>query len=105
MPDTHFYTAATTSHDWIAAGVSLAVALVIAQVVDRTIANRGGRVRELVGAGDISPATQTRLRVIRRLVYALIILIGIAIAASRFDELSSVAKGILASSAVLGLVV
>src|SRR6185436_15085448 len=66
---------------------------------------RGGRVRELVGAADVSPATQTRLRVIRRLVYALIVLIGIAIAASNFDELSSVAKGILASSAVLGLVV
>ncbi len=105
MPDLQFYTAATTSDDWIAAGVSIAVALVIAHVVDRTIAKRGGRVRELVGAADVSPATQTRLRVIRRLVYALIVLIGIAIAASRFDELSSVAKGILASSAVLGLVV
>ena len=105
MPDVQFYTAATTSDDWIAAGVSIAVALVIAHVVDRTIAKRGGRVRELVGATDVSPATQTRLRVIRRLVYALIVLIGIAIAASRFDELSSVAKGILASSAVLGLVV
>src|SRR5215210_2267835 len=105
MPDAQFYTAATTSADWIAAGVSIAVALVIAHLVDRTIAKRGGRVRELVGGGEISPATETRLRVIRRLVYALIVFIGIAIAASRFDELSSVAKGILASSAVLGLVV
>jgi small-conductance mechanosensitive channel len=106
MPDVHLYTAdATTSQDWVAAGVTIAVALVIAHVVDRTIARRGGRVRELVGAGDISPATATRLRVIRRLVYALIVLIGVAIAASRFDELSSVARGILASSAVLGLVV
>src|SRR5215210_3976008 len=105
MPDAQFYTAATTSADWIAAGVSIAVALVIAHLVDRTIAKRGGRVRELVGGGEISPATETRLRVIRRLVYALIVFIGIAIAASRFDELSSVAKGILASSAVVGLVV
>jgi small-conductance mechanosensitive channel len=105
MPDVHFYTAATDTADWIAAGVTIVVALVIAHVVDRTIARRGGKVREIVGAADISPATATRLRVIRRLVYALIVLIGIAIAASRFDELSSVAKGILASSAVLGLVV
>jgi small-conductance mechanosensitive channel len=106
MPDVHLYTAdATTSHDWIAAGITIAVALVIAHIVDRTIARRGAGMRELVGAGDISPATATRLRVIRRLVYAGIVLIGIAIAASRFDELSSVAKGILASSAVLGLVV
>src|SRR3954451_23376622 len=105
MPEAHLYTAATTSSDWIDAGISILVALVIAHLVDRTIAKRGGRVRELVGAGDISPATQTRLRVIRRLVYALIVLIGIAVAASNFPELSSVAKGILASSAVLGLVV
>jgi small-conductance mechanosensitive channel len=105
MPEVHFYTAATDTSDWISAGVTIVVALVTAHLVDRTIARRGGRVRELVGAGDISPATATRLRVIRRLVYALIVLIGIAIAASRFDELSSVAKGILASSAVLGLVI
>jgi small-conductance mechanosensitive channel len=104
MSDAHFYTAATTSA-WVNAGIAIVVAVVVAQVIDRAIVKRGGRVRELVGAGDISPATQTRLRVIRRLVYALIVLIGIAIAASRFDEVSSVAKGILASSAVLGLVV
>lgn len=107
MPDLHFYTAAdgTTSHDWIAAGVTIVVALVIAHIVDRVISRRGARVRDMVGAREISPATQTRLRVIRRLVYAGIVLIGVAIAASRFDELSSVAKGILASSAVLGLVI
>jgi small-conductance mechanosensitive channel len=104
MSDAHFYTAVATSA-WVNAGIAIVVAVVVAQVVDRAIVKRGGRVRELVGAGDISPATQTRLRVIRRLVYALIVLIGIAIAASRFDEVSSVAKGILASSAVLGLVV
>jgi len=85
--------------------VSIVVALVIAHVVDRALSKRGGRVRELVGAADISPATQTRLRLIRRLVYALIVLIGIAVAAANFPELSNVAKGILASSAVLGLVV
>ncbi len=105
MPDAQFYTAATTSADWIAAGTAIVVALLIAHLVDRAIANRGGRVRELIGADDISPATQTRLRLIRRLVYALIVLIGIAVAASNFPELSSVARGILASSAVLGLVV
>jgi small-conductance mechanosensitive channel len=105
MPDAHLYTAAVNTSQWVDAGVTIVVALVIAHLVDRTIAKRGGRMRELVGAGDISPATQTRLRVIRRLVYALIVLIGVAIAASGFDELSSVAKGILASSAVLGLVI
>jgi small-conductance mechanosensitive channel len=105
MPDAHFYTAATTRDDWIAAGVAIVVAVLIAQIVDRAIAKRGARVGELVTRGELSPATQTRLRLIRRLVYTVFLLIGIAIAASRFDEVSSVAKGILASSAVLGLVV
>jgi small-conductance mechanosensitive channel len=105
MPDAHLYTAATDTSDWINAGIAILVAVVIAHIVDRAIAKRGGRVGELVGARDLSPAVQTRLRLVRRLVYALIVLIGIAVAASNFPELSSVAKGILASSAVLGLVI
>src|SRR5215210_367703 len=105
MPDAHFYTAATTSGDWVDAGIAILVAVVIAQVVDRLIARRGAEVSEFVTRGELSPATQTRLRVVRRLVSVGILLIGFAVAASNFDELSSVARGILASSAVLGLVV
>jgi small-conductance mechanosensitive channel len=105
MPDAHFYTAATTSGDWVDAGIAILIAIVIAQVVDRLIAKRGAKVSEFVSRGEMSPATQTRLRVVRRLVSAGILLIGAAVAASNFEELSSVARGILASSAVLGLVV
>jgi small-conductance mechanosensitive channel len=105
MPDAQFYTAATTSGDWIDAGVAIGVAIVIAQLVDRAIAKRGARVGEMVTRGELSPAAQTRLRLIRRLVYAAILLIGAAWAASNFDEISSAARAILASSAVLGLVV
>jgi small-conductance mechanosensitive channel len=104
MPDAHFYTAASTS-DWVDAGIAIAVAIVVAQLVDRLIARRGRAVGELVTRGELSPATQTRLRVVRRLVTAGILLIGAAVAASNFEELSSVARGILASSAVLGLIV
>ena len=104
MPDAHFYTAAVTTSDWINAGVAIAVATVIAVIVDRVIAKSGTGV-ELVTRGELSPATQTRLRLVRRLVTVVILLIGVAIAASNFPSLSSVAKGILASSAVLGLVV
>jgi len=109
MLDAQFYTAATdsgtTSSDWIAAAIAIVVAIVIARIVDWLIAKRGASVGELVARGELSAAAKTRLRVTRRLVSAGIILIGVAIAASNFDELSSVAKGILASSAVLGLVV
>jgi small-conductance mechanosensitive channel len=105
MPDLHFYTAAVNTSQWVDAGIAIAVAIVIAHVVDRTIAKRGERMSELVTRGELSPAAQTRLRLIRRLVYAAIVIIGIAIAAAPFDELSSIAKGILASSALLGLVI
>jgi small-conductance mechanosensitive channel len=104
MPDAHFYTAAIDKA-WINAGVSLGVAVVIAHVVDHLIAKRGTSVGEMVTRGELSPAVQTRLRLVRRLTYALILLVGAAIAASNFDEVSSIARGVLASSAVLGLVV
>ena len=103
MPDAHFYTA-TSSKDWIIAGAAIAVAFLIAQLVDRLISKRGAQVGELMARGEISPATQTRLRLIRRLVYALFLVIGLAVAAAQIDGVSGLAKGILASSAVLGLI-
>ena len=43
MPGAHFYTAATEieTGDWIAAGVTVVVAIVIAQLLDRVLARRG----------------------------------------------------------------
>ncbi len=101
----HFYTAAADTDAWVDAGIALAIAIVIAKIVDHLIARRGEAVSEMVSRGELSPATRTRLRLVRRLVTALILLIGAAVAASNFPELSSAARAILASSAVLGLVV
>jgi small-conductance mechanosensitive channel len=105
MPDVHFYTAAADTGAWVDAGIALAIAIVIAKIVDHLIARRGEAVSEMVSRGELSPAARTRLRLVRRLVTALILLIGAAVAASNFPELSSAARAILASSAVLGLVV
>ena len=105
MPEVHFYTAAASRDDWIDAGISLLVAIVIARIVDHLIARRGESVSELVTRGELSPSTRTRLRLIRRLVSAGILLIGAAVAASKFPELENVARAILASSALLGLVI
>jgi small-conductance mechanosensitive channel len=44
-------------------------------------------------------------RLLRRLVYLLVVTIGIAIALAQIPEVSTLARGILASSAVLGLIV
>jgi small-conductance mechanosensitive channel len=60
-----------------------------------------GRVTEV----RVSRAAQTRLRLIRRLVFVAILLIGVALALSNFAKIQRLATGILASSAVLGLVI
>jgi small-conductance mechanosensitive channel len=86
--------------DVVTALVTVAVAFVIAQVVDHTIARRGGRITD-----GLSPVANTRLRLVRRLIFAVILLIGAMLALSQFDGVKRVATGILASSAVLGLVV
>jgi small-conductance mechanosensitive channel len=104
MRDAHFYTAAS-SDDLIGAGVAIVLAFVVAQIVDRAIAKRGATVGELVTRGELSPAAQTRLRLIRRLVFVGIVLVGVLIAALKIPEASKIATGLLASSAVLGLVI
>jgi small-conductance mechanosensitive channel len=100
-----FYTAAVETGDWIAAGVYLAVSFVVAELVDRALSRRGKRLTVAVAGGELSPVATTRLRLVRRLIFALIILIGVALAASQIPTVSRLATGILASSAVVGLVV
>ena len=104
MPEAEFYTAVSTS-DWIVAGASVVTAFVLAEVVDRILSRRGKRLSVAVAGGELSPVAITRLRLLRRLIFALIIVIGIAVALSQFDSVRSIATGILASSAVLGLVI
>jgi small-conductance mechanosensitive channel len=91
--------------DWVTAIASVAVAFVIAVIVDRFVIGRATRVATRVSDTTVSRATKTRLRLIRRLVFVTIIVIGLAIALAQFDKLNRLATGILASSALLGLVV
>jgi len=90
----------------ITAVATVLTAIVIAQLVDRAIVKRGGRVRAaMTGGAELSPEVSTRLRLIRRLVTAGIIVIGLALALTQFPAIHRVATGVLASSAVLGLVI
>ena len=89
----------------ISAAVTVLAALALAKLVDRAVAGRGRRVRAAVGAEELSPVATTRLRLVRRLVFAAILLIGLALALSQFEGVRRIAAGLLASSAVLGLVV
>lgn len=90
--------------DEISAAITLIVTFVVAFLVDRLVIGRGVRAAERSETG-VSRAAHTRLRVVRRLVFVSILVIGIALALSQFAQIKRLATGILASSAVLGLVV
>src|SRR6478609_3928080 len=60
---------------WVSAGVTLGIAVLIATVFDRVF--RGRVAREVADKAGITREAATRLRFIRRLIYAVIILIGL----------------------------
>jgi small-conductance mechanosensitive channel len=90
--------------DWISAGITLLITVVVAFVVDRFVIGRATRLTSRVSEATVSRAAKTRLRLIRRLVFVAIIVVGLGIALSQFDKLNKLANAVLASSAVIGLV-
>ena len=89
----------------ITAVATILLAFGFAELVDRALARRGQRMGEALRNGELSPMAATRLKLVRRLIFAVIILLGVALALAQFPSVKRVATGILASSAVLGLVV
>jgi small-conductance mechanosensitive channel len=99
MPGVHFYLAESFIDEYqreITAVVTVIGAFILAEVVDRALKRR---------SLDLSPVAETRFRLLRRLIFATIIVIGVGLALWQFPSVRRVATGILASSAVLGLVV
>lgn len=108
MPRTDSITLASfiAEHDnEITAIVTVILAFLVAQVFDRALLRRTRKLSEVVAGRELSAVADTRLRLVRRLVFATIILIGVSLALAQFPAVKRVATGILASSAVLGLVV
>jgi small-conductance mechanosensitive channel len=93
------------NRDTLTAAATLVLAVVFAQLVDRTIRRRGRTLSERMAGERLSPEAETRLRLLRRLTFAVIILLGIALALAQFPAVKRLATGVLASSAVLGLVI
>jgi len=95
-----------TSHNrWIAAVVAIVLAIVAAALLDRMLSNRGRSLATTLVGGELTPAVDTRLRVLRRVLEAVIIFIGIFIAISQFDSLDRLANSVLASSAIVAAAV
>ena len=82
-------------HRAVIAGVVLAVALVAARLVDRALSRRL----------RLSPETLTRYRVLRRSIVAVIVGIGVLSALLVIPEIRAVVGTLLASGAVIALVV
>jgi small-conductance mechanosensitive channel len=80
---------------WIIAVVVVAIALVVAKLADRAI------IRRL----ELPPDALTRYRVLRRTVVAGIVALGVLSALLLIPGVRTVAGGVLASSAVVGLVI
>ena len=77
------------------AGAVMLVAIVVARLIDRRIARKA----------DFRAETMTRYRVLRRTVTASIIFVGLLSALLAIPQVRAVAGGLLASSAVVGIVV
>jgi small-conductance mechanosensitive channel len=86
---------------WINAGAALLIAFVVATAVDRAFRGRAAK----LASERISREGATRLRFVRRLLYAVILLIGIAIALSGFTGISQLATSLLASGAIAAAIV
>ena len=81
-------------HRLIVVGVVMLLTIAVARLIDRRIARR-----------QLAPEAMTRYRVVRRGVTATIIFIGLLSALLVIPQVRAVAGGLLASSAVLGIVV
>ncbi len=75
-------------------GIVLAIAAVLARMIDRRILGR-----------DRSPEALTRYRVLRRTISVSIVTVGLLSALLVIPQVRAIAGGLLASSAILGLIV
>ena len=86
--------AAAPTQNWIVTAVVVVLALLAVFVVSRVLRRR-----------ELSREADTRLRFVRRLAYALILLIGIALALSQFDGVNRIAASLLASGVVAAAII
>jgi small-conductance mechanosensitive channel len=84
----------TLWHRLAVVGVVMLVTIVVARLIDRRIARR-----------DLPPEAMTRYRVVRRSVTTAIVFVGLLSALLVIPQVRAVAGGLLASSAVVGIVV
>ncbi|MDQ2939126.1 MAG: hypothetical protein M3R23_01180, partial [Actinomycetota bacterium] len=63
--------------DEVSAVITLVIAIIIAFLVDRLVIGRGTRMAARMTEGGVSRGAATRLRVVRRLIFVVILVIGV----------------------------
>jgi small-conductance mechanosensitive channel len=86
---------------WIQAGAAILIAFAAATLLDRAFRGRAAK----MASERIGREAATRLRFVRRLLYAVILLIGIVIALSGFTGISQLATSLLASGAIAAAII
>jgi small-conductance mechanosensitive channel len=81
-------------HRLVIAGAAILIAGVLAKIVDKAL-----------GRKELAPEAVTRYRAVRRVVVATITFVGVFSALLVIPQVRAIAGGILASSAVIGLVI
>ena len=93
------------NNDLVTAVAAIVLAALIVAVLRRAFASRGRKLAEAVTRGELSPEVDTRLRLVERLIYAVVLLIGISIALSQFEGVKSIGEKLLASGAIAAAIV
>jgi small-conductance mechanosensitive channel len=89
----------------VGAVVTIAAAVVVAQLVNYALSRRAERITNAVLRGEMSRETATRLRFVRRAVYATILLLGVAAALAQFESVRGIAASLLASGVVAAAII
>jgi small-conductance mechanosensitive channel len=96
---------ATTTDQWVGAGVALGIAFALVWILRLFFARRARRLATSVMRGDMTPEVDTRLHLIERMIYAVIIGLGIAAALSKFEPVRTIGRTLLTSGAIAAAVI
>jgi small conductance mechanosensitive channel len=91
--------------DWGVVIGALVGALLLAFIVDRAFSRRTAQLAEAVTRGHVSRETATRLKFVRRVIYSVILLVGVAIALSQLNGVDQIAASLLASGVVAAAII
>lgn len=97
--------AESTSDRYITAGLTLLAAVLLLVVVHRAMRGHGQKIAGALPLRELTPVVDTRLRFLRRVVEAAILIVGLALAIAQFTSLDRLASTVLASSAIAAAVV